>query len=632
MSSSRRTWKYNRTDRNYQIYNSDKNKYFHAIQKAKHTSWSTFLQGAAEKDVFTAYHYTKPRKIEKIPPLKHEDQLGITFQDKCSIFLKAMFPNPPKTAETELSEDNESTKKWFAVISDEIKQAIMTSSTKKAPGPDGLSFLIIQHAYQAIPDLFHMIYSVLLDQGYHPICWRQETGAILKKDGKPDYSAPKAYRMITLLNCLGKVSEKIMATRLSYWAETTNLLYSEQMGGRKQRSAIDAAMCLTHDIQMANNNNRVLSAMLLDVKGAFDHVSLNQLLKVMKQLQLPQRVLKWVKCFLTNRSIVLAFDGERDNSQSVNSGIPQGSPISPILFLIYIRFLFDRIKRKHQNVKLPSYIDDVALIVEGKTAEENCKFLEQITKTTFQWATENAVTFDDSKSELIHFQKGKSEPTASVTLPNNTVINPSKSVRWLGIWFDRKMSFKTHVQKKIASATRTLHLLHRLLNSEWGLSAAAGRQLYSACITSISDYGCQIWWNRQKGFVKLFQKLQNAAMRKILGAFRTSPCAAMELESATLPPHIRLDKTCMLYALRITTLSENHPIRQRTPYNYPPGFETGQDIDENHYLDWNELANSQINKKHPTQLKLQTYFTQNKCLPNSKQFSVIHLHCSSQVP
>jgi hypothetical protein len=121
-----------------------------------------------------------------------------------------------------------------------------------------LSFLIIQHAYQAIPELFHTVYSVLINQGYHPICWRQGTEAILKKEGKPDYSALKAYRMITLLNCLGKVSEKIMTTRLSYWAETTDLLYPEQMGGRKQRSAVDAAMCLTHDIQQATNNNKSL--------------------------------------------------------------------------------------------------------------------------------------------------------------------------------------------------------------------------------------------------------------------------------------------------------------------------------------------------------------------------------------
>ena len=204
------------------------------------------------------------------------------------------------------------------------------------------------------------------------------------------------------------------------------------MGGRKQRSAIDAVMCLTHDIQLANNNNKVLSALLLDVKGAFDHVSLNQLLKVMKKLHLPQTVLRWVQCFLTDRRITLAFDGERNQSERVNSGIPQGSPISPILFLIYIRYLFVKINKNHLHLnlslKLPSYIDDVAITVEGKTAEENSQILMEITKTTFQWADENAVTFDDSKSELIHFQKGNSAATATVTLSNNTIIQSSETV------------------------------------------------------------------------------------------------------------------------------------------------------------------------------------------------------------
>ena len=541
-----------------------------------------------------------------------------------------MFPNPPQTSPVELESDNNSTKPWFSVISEEIKKAIMTSSTKKAPGPDGLSFLIIQHAYQAIPELFHTVYSVLINQGYHPICWRQGTEAILKKEGKPDYSALKAYRMITLLNCLSKVSEKIMATRLSYWAETTDLLYSEQMSGRKQRSAVNAAMCLTHDIQQAINNNKVLSALFLNVKGAFDHVSLNQLLKVMKRLHLPQIVLRWVQCFLTNRSITLAFDGERNQSQSVNSGISQGSPISPMLFLIYIRFLFTKINNKHTQLKLPSYIDDVAIIVEGKTAKENSKTLELVTKTAFQWAEDNAVTFDDSKSELIHFQRGN-KATFTVTLPNKTVIQPSETVRWLGVWFDTKMSFKTHVQKKIASATRTLHLLHRLMNSEWGLSMSAGKQLYSACITSISDYGSPIWWNQQKNFEKLFQKLQNSATKKILEAFRSSPSAALELESAILPPKLRLDKTSELYALRIATLSENHPIRQRTPYTYPPELETEFNIDENHYLDWNQHPNSLIKKKHPTQL-IKVLYSLCKYLPDRLNLEVSTLKELNNAP
>ena len=84
-------------------------------------------------------------------------------------------------------------------------------SKGKTPGLDGITQEIIHYAYQAILDTFYSLYSSLLDIGYHPRCWRQATGAILKKPGKPDYSAPKAYRVISLLNCLGKLSERILA-------------------------------------------------------------------------------------------------------------------------------------------------------------------------------------------------------------------------------------------------------------------------------------------------------------------------------------------------------------------------------------------------------------------------------------
>jgi hypothetical protein len=171
------------------------------------------------------------------------------------------------------------------------------------------------------------------------------------------------------------------------------------------------------------------------------------------------------------------------------------------------------------------------------------------------------------------------------------------------------------VKKKIASATRTLHLLHRLLNSEWGLSAAAGRQLYIACIISISDYGCQVWFNNQKGFLNSFQKLQNSALRKILGAFKTSSSSAMKIEAAICPSIVRFQKACRLYALRIACMTENHPIRQRTSITYPPEYQTGLDLDENKFLDWNETS-FQTRKKHPTQL-VRILHTLSDLLPNT---------------
>jgi hypothetical protein len=101
-----------------------------------------------------------------------------------------MFPNPPQTSPVELESDNNSTKPWFSVISEEIK-SYHDIFNKESTWTRWIVFLIIQHAYQAIPELFHTVYSVLINQGYHPICWRQGTGAILKKKANQTIQHPK---------------------------------------------------------------------------------------------------------------------------------------------------------------------------------------------------------------------------------------------------------------------------------------------------------------------------------------------------------------------------------------------------------------------------------------------------------
>ena len=117
-----------------------------------------------------------------------------------------------------------------------------------------------------------MLFKKLLNFGYHPTCWREAVGAVLPKSKKPDYSVPKAHRIVALLNCLGKISEKIMANRLAYISEKYNILHPNQIGGRKQRSAVDAALSLVNDIQNAKSKKLITSVLFLDVKGAFDNV------------------------------------------------------------------------------------------------------------------------------------------------------------------------------------------------------------------------------------------------------------------------------------------------------------------------------------------------------------------------
>jgi len=134
--------------------------------------------------------------------------------------------------------------------------------------------------------LFDKLYSKLIEIGYHPQIWRQSVGVVLKKSGKDDYSNSRSYRIISLLNCLSKIAEKIIAERLSQFSETTNLLYNDQMSDRKQRSAIDASMTLLSDIELNKLDKKVTSCLFMNVAEAFDKVNKDQMLKICRKNKL----------------------------------------------------------------------------------------------------------------------------------------------------------------------------------------------------------------------------------------------------------------------------------------------------------------------------------------------------------
>src|SRR5205809_6495431 len=140
-----------------------------------------------------------------------------------------------------------------------------------------------------------------------------------------------------------KIAEKIIASRLAYLANITNIINFDQMSSRKQISAINTIMSLIHDIQLAKNENKITSVLFMNVKEAYDHVLYNQLLKICKNLGLPRSLCSWIECFMNNRYVQLAFDGNNQEKTRVEIRIPQESPISPILFLIYIRDIFSEI-------------------------------------------------------------------------------------------------------------------------------------------------------------------------------------------------------------------------------------------------------------------------------------------------
>jgi len=186
------------------------------------------------------------------------------------------------------------------------------------------------------------------------------------------------------------------------------------------------------------------------------------------------------------------------------------------------------------------------------------------------------------------------------------------------------------MQTKIATVTRTLHSLFRLMNSEWELNVKSEKQLYLTCVTSISNYDVEIWWNNQKSYLVKFCKLQNAALWKILSAFRTSSIDAMQIEVKISLMKIWLNQKCKNYAIWIVELLKKHSIRKRTSITYSSQYsiELNLDLNASKYLNWNKMKTnvSWKAKKYKDRLT-QIYWILNKVqktLNSIKEIEISH--------
>ena len=451
LAHERRSWKRNyNSNSQHMKYLQARNQYFQEIKTAKQTCWNDFLENADSETVFKAYKYCKQRKLEKTPIICYNNQKATSFNDKSKLFLNALLPaNSENTDDsidsayfavnsTNLTDfcsaeyiSDEDKWNWPELTKDELEHAIFSSSTKKAAGPDKTGFLIIHKAYHTIPDLFYQLYSKLIELGFHPDCWKEEIGVILKKLNKDDYSSPKSYRLVSLLNCLGKIAEKIVAERLAFYAESTDLLHNDQIGARKNRSAVDAAISLLSDIELSKCKKKQPSVLLMDVKGAFPNMNRAQLLKTCCELKFPKACISWIHSFCYSRLMKLAFDGEiMENPSTIYTGVPQGSSVSPILFLIYISKLF----KAHSNlsVRMPNYMDDIAIFASSKSVHENCQILQNAAEKLIDWGRNHHVEFDMNKTELIHFNHAEKSLNESVKIKQH-IIKPKEAVKWLGI-------------------------------------------------------------------------------------------------------------------------------------------------------------------------------------------------------
>ena len=285
-----------------------------------------------------------------------------------------------------------------ALTADEISAALTQCSPSSAPRPDTIPYSVWKSLHHITPDILTALISPLLLFGHHPSSMKMATGVVLDKLGKPSYDSPSSFRILVLLQTISKILEKIVASCLSAFARYVGLLHRNQCGSLPSLSSFDSCTDLTDTVRTLQCPALKVSSLFLDIKGGFDNVDADILCSSLRSKGVNHYLISWVRSFLTGLSCRLLFQGSPRIFSPVSVGTPQGSPVSPLLFVIYVAPLHISLSRG----LVLSYVHDCSLTVSSPSYRINSRCLQAAFGRIRAIVHSRKVDFSVPKPELIH--------------------------------------------------------------------------------------------------------------------------------------------------------------------------------------------------------------------------------------
>ena len=426
----------------------------------------------------------------------------------------------------------------------EILQILHKLPVNKAPGPDQIPNLVLKECGTTLAPVLARLFTACLEAEYHPQAFKHSITVVLRKPQKPDYSKPGAYRPIALLNTLAKALEAVVARRMSKETEQRGLLPGAQMGARPGRSTSTALDLITEQVKTiwTSNPKAVASMLCLDISGAFDNVSHARLLHNLKLKGFPRYIIGFVQSFLQERTTCLRLGDFIDQARPQATGIPQGSTLSPILFLFFASTLLPALHEGKTTAM--GFVDDSNILTYSNSTEENCRQLERAHQKCLKWASQHGAAFAPQKYQLIHFTRGRRHNLKATVQIQGFEEGPVPSLRLLGVWVDTKLQWGPHIKKAAEKGAQQMQSLQRLCKSTWGASFQKARHLYTAVVRPAITFGCTTWADpegtqgHRKGLTQPLEKIQNQALRHITGAYKSVPAAVLQREADVPPIHL----------------------------------------------------------------------------------------------
>lgn len=436
------------------------------------------------------------------------------------------------------------------VSSSGVFSMLLNLKTKASAGPDGIPNIFLRRYAEAITEFLVVIFRKSFETGNIPSDWRKARIVPVLKKGDPALIAN--YRPISITSTCCKLAEHIIANYITTFLNDNKVLTPHQHGFRKGFSTVTQLTSVIHTFASVLNSAGQMDVIFLDFSKAFDVISHAKLIYKLELIGLPNFIIRWISSYLSHRTQFVCIDDCYSNHLPVTSGVPQGSVLGPLLFLIYINDITNVITTP---VQIRLFADDCVLFHQI-TCQDDQVLLNSNLQNIHTWCNKWDMKLNLEKTVYMTITNKK----ASFSFPYNIsshLLTEVSEYKYLGVTITKNLSWNKHVSNVCSSAFRKLCFLRHKLK----LAPPELKKLtYFSIIRPSLEYACTVWDPYTKRNIEALEMIQRKAVRFIFSKYRVtdSPTTLMQTHGIeTLQLRRKIQRLKLLFLLKNHKLSMN---------------------------------------------------------------------------
>ena len=461
---------------------------------------------------FNKKNLTDLKKSNKsIPPLIDDDNVVEIDRDKAELFNKyfSMQSNlndsNVNTPDLDIMHDFELTD--IELTDGQVRDILQTLDISKAIGPDMINPRLLKEAANILCKPLSRLFNMSLNQCKYPSDWKNANVVPVFKTNNPNNV--KNYRPISLISVIGKVMERCVYKHVHNFLVDKNVITSFQSGFTKNDSAVNQLLDITNDFGRALDQGKEIRVVFCDISKAFDRVWHKGLLYKLKKYGIKGNLLRWFENYLLDRQQRVVINGSESPWIGIKAGVPQGSILGPLLFLVFIN---DIVSDINCNIRL--FADDTTLYLIVDDPLDASRLINNDLEKIHKWSIDWLVTFNPQKTESMLISKKRNKPQHPPLIMNNVILQSVTEHKHLGLILTENGSWDKHIDLVISKSFKRLNVLR---NFKFKLNRTCLEHIYFTFIRPVVEYADIVWDNKTVSLVNKIEAIQIEAARIVTG-------------------------------------------------------------------------------------------------------------------